>query len=439
MKHYNFPAGYSFFTSYFRAVKLVNDPIETMTESIHRFGDSYSVFSGVFQKSILTQDPEFIEYVLKKNHKNYYKSKMASEKLGRFLGRGLLTSNGSYWLQQRRLIQPGFHHQKIAALYQIMKETIDRFIFNSVPSGLVDIYPVANQLAFEIVINTLFDVDLSESARRDLSIFISETQDFVIRDIRQPYKSWWYTISGEVSRNFKRAGKAREVIRKLIEQRRSSGKNFNDLLDMLMNVRYEDTGKPMNDDQIIDEILVLIIAGHETTANALSWTLYLLAQHPGILEKLRNSTKGLAIPDVIKHPYLNAVLSESMRLYPPAWITDRVALEDDSFKDYSFPKDTIIILFFYGMHRAEKYWPQGDLFNPERFIEQNTSKTKAYYPFGGGPRLCIGNNFAVAEMCLFLQAFIHAFDIAASGTHPLMKPLVTLRPDKVMLQIQKRM
>src|SRR5258708_33100465 len=127
MEIYNFPNGYSFFDTYKRVIKVVNNPLESILESVIRFGDSYTVYSGLSKRMILTQDPEFIDYVLKKNHKNYYKSAMVSKKLARFIGHGLLTSNGPYWLQQRRLIQPGFHIQKIQALYTIMKKTIDDF------------------------------------------------------------------------------------------------------------------------------------------------------------------------------------------------------------------------------------------------------------------------------------------------------------------------
>src|SRR5690606_12995722 len=152
---------------------------------------------------IVTQDPGFIEYVLKGNHRNYHKSKILTEQLGRFLGKGLLSSNGEYWLRQRRLIQPGCHIDRIRALYAIMNNTVNDFLSKSPTGDKIDIYPLINRLAFEIVINTLVNVDISEETRTGISSFISETQDFVIRDVRQPYKSWWFSLSGEVKRNLK--------------------------------------------------------------------------------------------------------------------------------------------------------------------------------------------------------------------------------------------
>ncbi|MGC1242700.1 MAG: cytochrome P450 [Chryseosolibacter sp.] len=439
MKNYKLPDGYTLLQSFARTYKQVKDPIGSMEESMAKYNGTYAVNLGT-RRMIATQDPEFIEYVLKTNHKNYYKSTILTEQLGRFLGKGLLTSNGEYWLKQRRLIQPGFHPEKIHALYGIIKRTVDQSISDFPTGDNVDVYPLMNNLAFEIVINTLFNVKVPPGTRNELSRFITDTQDFVIKDIRQPHKSWWFTLSGEVKKNLEKAGGARQIIRSIIRTRKESGQKFDDLLDMLLDARYEDTGLPMEETQVIDEILILLIAGHETTANALSWTLYLLANHPGILHKLRTATQHLGVDETVSHDYLNAVIRESMRLYPPAWISDRVALHDDAFGQFTFPKDTIVILFYYGLHRDERYWENPTAFMPDRFLKDKgmKEKTKIYFPFGAGPRLCIGNNFAMAEMTLFLQAMIRRFDILPTRTVPGLKPLVTLRPDRVILAISDR-
>jgi len=440
---FHYPNGYSFFDTYRRALRLVNNPIEVMLESVGKFGDTYSVFSG-FKRMILTQDPEFIEYVLKKNHKNYYKSSMVSQKLGRFIGQGLLTSNRHYWLQQRRLIQPGFHTQRIQGLFAIMKKTVDDFLLKFPVGKEVEIYPLMNRLSFEVVTRTLFDIDIGEQSSHDLGNFISDVQEFVIRDIRQPHLSWWYALSGEVKKNMRKAINARSILRAIITERKTNVRPYHDLLDMLLDARYEDSGEPMTEEQVLDEILILMIAGYETTANALSWTLYLLANHPKECEKLKQSTKDLSIEDTVRHPGLAAVINESMRLYPPAWVSDRVALEDDKFKAYSYPKDTIIVLFYYGLHRNEKYWADASLFKPARFDStagSHASKagnpSAAFYPFGAGPRLCIGNSFALAEMAIFLQAFVQQFELQPTTVIPRINPMITLRPEKIMLGIRK--
>ncbi|HEY0741785.1 MAG TPA: cytochrome P450 [Chryseosolibacter sp.] len=432
------PPGYNFLQSLWRTYKQVKNPIGTMEESMERFNGTYSVNLGRMNL-IATQDPAFIEYVLKVNHKNYYKSRILTEQLGRFLGNGLLTSNGDYWLKQRRLIQPGFHHERIHALFAIIKKTVDDFLVNFPTGEKVDVYPWMNKIAFEIVINTLFNVKIEQSKRDELSNFISETQDFVIRDVRQPHKSWWFKLSGEVDKNLKRSARAREIIREIIHERKRTTAKFNDLLDMLLDARYEDTGEPMDENQVIDEILILVIAGHETTANALSFALYLLANHPHELEKLRVATAGLSVDATVKNENLSAVINETMRLYPPAWISDRVALQDDEFKGFRIPKDTIMVLFYYGLHRDNKYFDEPESFRPDRFLKKNSDKDKpkAFYPFGSGPRLCIGNNFAMAEMAIFLEEFITNFKVEPAGIKPGVKPLVTLRPDKVYLTVKR--
>lgn len=437
MKNYSLPPGYNFLQSLMRTYKQVKNPIGTMEESMKIYEGTYAVDLGA-RRLIATQDPGFIDYVLRSNHKNYHKSPIQTEELGRFLGKGLLTVNGDYWLKQRRLIQPGFHLDKIHALYAIIKQTVDNFL-RTMPEGKVDVYPYMHKLAFEIVINSLFNIEVPQTTRDQLSDFINEVQEFVIKDLRQPYKSWWFKLSGEVERNLQRSRTARRIIREMINTRKQSGRKFNDLLDMLLDARYEDTGEPMHEDQVIDEILIVLIAGHETTANALAWTLYLVANHKPELEKLKSSTKNLSLTEITTNEQLANVIKESMRLYPPAWISDRMALSDDAYGPFTYPKGIVIILFYYGLHRDEKYWPNPDSFIPDRFSKENEDKRKpkAFYPFGGGPRLCIGNNFAMAEMAIFLQTMIHAFEINPTDVHPKANPLVTLRPNRVLLDIKK--
>jgi cytochrome P450 len=438
MKKYVLPDGYTFLQSLVRTYKQVKNPVGTMEESMERYNGTYAVNLGL-QQMIATQDPGFIDHVLRTNHRNYHKSAIQTQQLGRFLGKGLLTSNGEYWLKQRRLIQPGFHTDKIQALYSIIKKTVGDYL-EVFPTGKeIDVYPLMNKLAFQIVINSLFNVKVPEEHQIQLSTFIGDVQKFVIKEVRQPHKNWWFNISGEVKRNLEKAYGAKAIIRNIIHQRKKSHQKHNDLLDMLLDARYEDNGEAMQEHQIIDEILILLIAGHETTANALSWTLYLLATHPDELKKLKASTQNLSLTDCVMNEALNNVIKESMRLYPPAWISDRVALEDDTYRNYSFPKGTVIIIFYYGLHRDKKYWENPTEFMPARFERKNSAKdiAKAYYPFGSGPRLCIGNNFAMAEMAIFLQEMIHHFNIEPGRQIPLINPLVTLRPDHVFLNVSQ--
>ena len=233
MKTQQIPEGYNFFQSISRTIKQVKDPIGSMEESMRKYDGTYSVMLGT-SKFIVTQDPAFIDYVLRGNHRNYHKSPIQTKQLGRFLGNGLLTSNGEYWLRQRRLIQPGFHADKINALYDIIQRTIDNFL-ERIPLGhAIDIYPYMNRLAFEIVINTLFNVDVPEATQDELSRLIYELQDYVIRDLRQVYNRWWFRLSGENARHLAKSRRVREIIRQMIRVRKASSRKYNDLLDMLL-------------------------------------------------------------------------------------------------------------------------------------------------------------------------------------------------------------
>jgi cytochrome P450 len=182
----------------------------------------------------------------------------------------------------------------------------------------------------------------------------------------------------------------------------------------------------------------MVFAGHETTANTLSWLLYLVSADNAVYTKLLDSIAEKPIEASLSNEYLKAVIHEAMRLYPPAWMTDRVALADDEFDGFSFPKNTIIILFLYGLHHDKEHWKDNALFRPERFIEDaGLVRSKNFLPFGAGPRMCIGNNFAMMEMVFFLQLFLKEFTVKPAGQVPQMRPVLTLRPDKVMLNIVK--
>ena len=208
---------------------------------------------------------------------------------------------------------------------------------------------------------------------------------------------------------------------------------------MLINSTYEDTGETMTEDQLIDEVLILISAGHETTGNTLSWLLHNLASNPDCQTKLSNSIKETSKTEMMDNDYLKACINESMRLFTTSWTSERVAIVDDEFEEYFFPKGTVVIPFFFGVHRHASLWKDALKFNPERFIEdKKLAKSKKYFPFGAGPRMCIGNSFALAEISCFLHLFFQKFEIQSTEQQPELKPLLTLRPDKVVLKINKK-
>lgn len=233
------------------------------------------------------------------------------------------------------------------------------------------------------------------------------------------------------------ARQAQDLQRQLIAKRRASGIQRDDLMQMLLDSRYEDTEEGMTDQQLIDEAAILFVAGHETSANTLSWTLYLLAQHPDVLKKVKAELNTVCpgraptFAELRQLTYLTQVINESMRLYPPAWITDRVPLEDDQVNGITIPKGTMVSVFIYGLHHQKESWNEPEVFRPERFNNENRKNRPpfSFMPFGGGPRLCIGNNFAMMEIQLVLAAVLRRFKIRINTDYPIsVKPLITLRP-----------
>lgn len=421
--------------------RFVRVPLDVLNQNIQTHGDTMYTYIGGLYPGLLTVNPAVIRHVLQKNHRNYKKSPIQFDKMAHFLGKGLLTSEGEYWLRQRRLIQPGFHRQRIAGLTQIMldviEESIERIETDNRGKKYIDVYPHMMELAFRIMARSLFSTDLPEAELRILSDNISALQEFIIREIRQPFLEPWFRLSGQVRRHEALARQSDEILLRFIRQRQQSGEAKDDLLQMLLDARYEDTGEGMSERQLLDETTILLVAGHETSACALSWTWYLLGQHPKVVSRLREELHEVlgdrqpAFKDLPRLQYTQQVIEESMRLYPPAWITDRVALEDDEAGGVRIPKGTTIIIYIYGTHRNSGVWDAPERFDPDRFApeKRNDQPAFSYLPFGGGPRLCIGNNFAMMEMQLVLAQMLRHFDIEApAGQEVTPLPLITMRP-----------
>lgn len=428
-------------------MKHSKNPIPGFLHNFEQHGDTYRAYLGGIQPMLVTKDPDIIRHVLQKNHRNYIKTPMIFEKLRRFLGNGLLTSEGPYWLQQRRLIQPGFHKQRLQGLVEIMNEVIEETEPKALLQGGqdqgVDVYPMMMRLAFDIVTRSLFSTAVSAEKLDLLSHSLSTIQSFLVQQIRQPYLNPWFRLSGQLAKHLELGKAADEVLLGMIRNRRESGESHEDLLQMLLDARYEDTGEGMSDQQLLEETNILITAGHETTANALSWMFYLLAKHPDKQALLRAELLDVlgdedpTFMDLPKLSFTSQVIEESMRLYPPAWVTDRQAAINDSIKGHEVPKGTMVVLAIYALHHDPKFWNEPEIFQPERFAPENRKQMNSnysYLPFGGGPRLCIGNSFAMMEMQLVLAYYLRKYRIHWNGPQPPeMLPLVTLRPKSGVL------
>jgi cytochrome P450 len=412
---------------------MVHNPIPILSDNLKKYGKSYTFHVGGMQKGIVTTEPEFIQHILQKNHRNYRKSKIESHILGHYVGKGLLTSDGSYWLRQRRLIQPAFHRDKLEHIMTIMADEIDRyFTLHWKPGQIIDLYRQMHTLAFRIVARSLFGTDAEEGMLREMSENITHVQHFITRRIRQPYLHPWFRISGTMRKYDEISARSHNLLRDIIRARKHSGVTSNDLLDLLLNSRYEDTGEPMDEQQVLDESLIMFVAGHETSANALTWCFYLLSQHPEWYAAIRDESKvpATSFNDVMKLEATRQVIQETMRIYPPAWIIDRLSNDEDEIMGFKYPKDTFTIEYIYGVHHDPDLWPDPEKFDPLRFSpeRQKSQIPYSYLPFGGGPRLCIGNQFAMLEMLLVVSYVVRHYRIKLEGPHPEIQPMVTLRP-----------
>ncbi|MBB4800213.1 cytochrome P450 [Flavobacterium nitrogenifigens] len=442
---YNYPPKLSILRFFVDAEGVRKNPIPYHKRYFEIFGDSFSIRIGKSQHIILSRDNNVAQYILQKNQKNYYKSKFQSVYLSKYLGKGLLTVDGEFWLKQRRLIQPAFHKQKMNQLVENMKSTIIAELDDVEIDKEIDLFPVMSELAFNVVAKSLFQFSIAEEKLDRIKYIIETVQNFLIKEIRLPHKAWWFSISGQVKKHLGLAEENNRIIREIIDERVASKVEINDLLNMLLETRYEDTGEGMSVEQLIDEIKILFIAGHETTANALTFTLHLLGNHPDVQQKVFDEISKIeeqtddVIEQLQKMVYTNAVLNESMRLYPPAWITDRQNVEDDSLGQFNIKSGTLIGVSFYELHRNPKYWDNPDIFNPERFLgEEKKHSMQYFYPFGAGPRMCIGAGFAIYEMGLAIAYIIKKYKIKSVSTEVNFNPLITLKPVGVKVVFSER-
>ncbi len=395
--------------------------------------------------------PEDAKQVLQENHRNYGRSP-AFQVLKLFLGEGLLTSDGDFWLRQRRLAQPAFHRRKLAILAETMIQE-GHYWVDQLQARLtgkpVNISQSLMDTTMRIVCKTLFGADAEGQLNQDLSYSLEMVNylanKLLIIPVRFPL---WVPTPDNLK--FKKATRlVNQLIYGFINKRRQTDERHDDLLDMLLNAKDEDTGEGMSDLQLRDECVTLFMAGHETTAVSMGWTLYLLSQHPEVLQKLHeevdqvlDGTQPLTVDNLRALPYTGQIVQESMRLYPPAWIMSRLALQDDRIQGCTIPAGTSVLVSPYLLHRDPTLWPNPDRFDPDRFAPGRDKERHpfAYIPFGAGPRLCIGNQFALMEMQILLALFARRFTLKGPPAKPVgLQPLITLRPKQpIQLFVERR-
>jgi len=396
-----------------------------------------------FGKSVVfSRNALLAQYVLQKNQKNYTKSPIQTRDLAKYVGRGLLTAEGRHWATQRKLIQPAFHKKHLENLIAKMSEVVAGELAKIEVGRPFDIFPIYNDLAFQTVVQALFSGAADAKTISRLQTITEEAQAMLVKELRQPYLHWWFRLSGKLENNLKKTREARQLIHNLVEERIASGVRQNDLLDMLLDARYDDD-TAMDIEQLIDEIFILFVAGHETTSNALTFTTQLLAHNPEIQEEQYIEVKSLedkALFTKLKSlVFTNRVINESMRLYPPAYFIDRIALENDAFGDYKIEPNTSMLFSIYEIHRHPDFWENPEEFNPSRFEDERLLKYSPYFlPFGAGPRMCIGNNFAMYEMILAVTQLVNKYKITPVNPKIEILPLITLKPKNAILHFSLR-
>ena len=417
---------------------MASNAVKILTKYADDLGPTFRFYLGGLKEAIVTTDPTVIQHVLKTNAENYQKSEIQVKRMGHFLGKGLLTTHGEAWRIQRRLIQRGFERKQLEILSSIMQESLTESLreFDAqVSLGPVDIYPQLMKMTFSMVAKSLFGARLKEEDIDLVSHTISTVQEFIVRQTLQPYLNPWFAVSGNLRKHEEMRARADSVLLAYIRVRRNQEPGH-DLLQILMDARYSD-GEGMSDELVLSESMQLLVAGHETSSNALSWVLYLLSTHPDCLEGVRQEFQSvlgdapLSFGDVPRFEFATQVILEALRLYPPFWMIDRMAVEDDRVGDLAIPRGSTVIVFVHGAHHAQRSWPNPESFDPARFAKANEKLHTPFthLPFGAGPRGCIGGNYAMLQILMILSELLRRYDlqlIPGQTVEP--RPMVILRP-----------
>lgn len=414
------------------------NPVTVLSKYLDEYGDTFRFYLGGLKEAMITTNPVVIQHVLKTNAENYQKSHIQVKRMGHFLGKGLLTTHGEAWRTQRRLIQKGFDRKQLDALASIMQDSLAESMIEfdrQVHLGPVDIYPHLMKMTFAMVARSLFGAKLRDEDIDEISHTISTIQEFIVRQTLQPYLNPWFEISGELRKHDEMRVHADGILMNYIQQRRHQEPGH-DLLQTLMDARYSD-GEGMSDSLVLSESMQLLVAGHETSSNSLSWLLYLLSTRPDCLARVRQEMDAvlgdhpLTHADVMRLEYTTQVIQEGLRLYPPFWMIDRMAVEDDRVGDVIIPKGSMVIVYVYGAHHAKNSWTNPETFDPERFARSNPNPPApfTYIPFGGGPRGCIGGNYAMLQILMILSVVLRRYDLHLTpGQTITPRPMVILRP-----------
>ena len=411
-----------------------DETLSKLREYFARFGDVYRVFAparGVYDYVI--NHPDDIKHVLLSNHRNFTKGQ-GMDRVKILLGNGIMTSEGDFWRRQRRMMQPDFHRRVIARFGELIQEVNDRFAerwaAHAARSEPINLTDDTSELTLDIVLRSIFGRDLDRMADKLGA---------------NPFE----VVAKEQNRDLKFAFRFRslaKLIHELIEHRRSAGGEDEDFLSMLMAAR-DQSGAPMSNKELIDEVMTLIVAGHETTAAALTWTWYLISQHPdtaaGLEAEADRTPDGVLALDAAESlAFTHQVVQEALRLYPPGWLFTRRTLESDEIGGYPIGPRTDVFISPYMLHRHPDFWSDPEAFQPQRFagVDAKERHRFAYIPFSVGPRHCIGENMAMFEMLVHVNRMSRRFRLRRADDRPIeLEAQINLRPrSNLMMTVETR-
>ncbi|WP_406274317.1 cytochrome P450 [Nocardia sp. NBC_00881] len=427
------------------------DPLRFVTRLIAEYGDITRFRLGPIP-IILVNHPDHIRHILVDGAGNYERDSTPHRIARTIFGNGLASVvGGESWLEQRRMLQPAFHKNRIAQLYETIRDTVlaglDTWEQHVTSGRPIDIEAEMNGLALQVVLRSLFKLDLDRACLHQLTGSVAQANRGLAAHVRTPFIP--LSVPTPAHRRFRRSmHQIDEIVNGIIDRHQHIDGDGADLLSMMISAEDQDTGERMSKRQLRDEVFTMLFAGHETSANTLSWVWYLLAKHPEIEEKAHaevDAVLGGRVPttaDLARLPWIRAIIDETLRLYPPGWQGYRSARVDDNIAGYSVPRGTTVFYSSYHLHRHQSFWTDPELFKPDRFLTVETERRHrgAYIPFGEGRHLCIGKPLAMLEIPLVIAATLQRYRLTLTQDETVEPaPLVTLRmTNPVRMQVTRR-